>query len=108
MHLTALAPSPVIKQILWAPKETIVRQARGSDNWPMTWGDDDALYTAYGDGTGFEPKLKQKLSLGLARITGGPDDFTGLNLPAPTAEAAGDGRKGRKASGLLMVDGVLY
>lgn len=91
----------------WAPPESASRAAEDSDNWPMTWGD-DALYTAYGDGTGFEPKVKKKLSLGLARITGGPENFVGRNLPAPTAEAYGDGRRGRKASGMLMVDGVLY
>src|SRR6476646_4755621 len=70
-------PSAVIKNIQRAPKEAIRRQAKGSDNWPMTWGDDDALYTAFGDGTGFEPKVKKKLSLGLARITGGPEHFVG-------------------------------
>ncbi len=34
-------PSPVIRGIEWAPQESIVRLAKGSDNWPMTWGDDD-------------------------------------------------------------------
>lgn len=37
------APSPVIKEILWAPPDTILRRAKGSDNWPMTWADDDWL-----------------------------------------------------------------
>ena len=40
---------------------TIVRKALDSDNWPITWGDDDQLYTAYGDGRGFEPFVKTKL-----------------------------------------------
>ena len=61
------------------PASTIVRQAKGSDNWPLTWGDDDALYAAYGDGNGFEPRTKEKLSLGLARITGEPDGFRAEN-----------------------------
>src|SRR5262245_4649572 len=47
--------SPVIKEVRWAPPETIVRKARGSDNWPLTWADDDALSAAYGDGNGVEP-----------------------------------------------------
>ncbi len=101
-------PSPVIDAIAWAPAETIVRRARGSDNWPLTWGDDDRLYTAYGDGRGFEPFLPEKLSLGLARLSGGPDDFTAENLRAPALETRGDGVRGKKASGLLMVDGTLY
>jgi CubicO group peptidase (beta-lactamase class C family) len=101
--------SPVIRGITWAPAATIVRQARDSDNWPLTWADDDQIYTAYGDGTGFAPKVPEKLSLGLARIQGGPDDFTGINLRSSTGEQPrGDGKHGKKASGLLMVDGVLY
>jgi hypothetical protein len=42
-------------RLQWAAKETIVRRAAGSDNWPLTWADDDHLYTAYGDGHGFDP-----------------------------------------------------
>src|SRR5262245_24423937 len=101
-------PSPAIREIRWAPKESIVRRAQGSDNWPLTWGDDDALYGAYGDGRGFEPFVPEKLSLGLARVSGSPPDIAGVNLRAPTLEQTGDGPRGKKASGLLMVEGVLY
>ncbi len=101
-------PSTVITDLKWAPQETIIRRARGGDNWPMTWADDDALYTAYGDGNGFEPFVPEKLSVGLAKVTGGADDFQGRNLSAPTMERKGDGPAGPKASGLLMVDGTLY
>ena len=101
-------PSPVIRGIHWAPKESIVRKARGSDTWPMTWADDDAQYTAYGDGQGFDPPTLEKLSLGFARVIGPPEDFTGINIPSATGERKGDGAKGEKASGMLMVGGVLY
>ena len=101
-------PSPVIRGIEWSPPSTIVRRAKGSDNWPITWGDDDRLYTAYGDGRGFEPFTETKLSLGLAVISGAPDNFHAENLRSPTAERIGDGPRGAKASGLLMVDGTLY
>ena len=101
-------PSAVISGITWAPASTIVRRARDSDNWPMTWADDDHLYTAYGDGTGFAPKVPEKLSLGLARVEGGPDDFHGINIRSPTCERKGNGKNGLKASGMLMVEGVLY
>ena len=84
-------PSPVITGIEWAPSETIVRQACGSDNWPVTWANDNALYAAYGDGRGFEPVTPEKLSLGFARIPGGPDQFVGVNLRAPRGKARGDG-----------------
>ena len=101
-------PSPVIKGVEWAPADTIVRFANGSDNWPMTWADDDALYTAYGDGNGFVPFVKGKLSLGFAKVTGTPPDIRGINTRSETGEARGDGQSGRKASGMLCADGVLY
>jgi hypothetical protein len=101
-------PSPVISGIEWAPVSSIRRAAQGSDNWPLTWADDGALYTAYGDGNGFEPQLPDKLSLGFARIDGGPADFAGTNIRSPSGEQYGDGGSGRKASGMLMVAGVLY
>jgi hypothetical protein len=100
--------SRVIQRIDWEPKEEIVRKASGSDNWPITWADDDLLYTAYGDGRGFEPYLPVKLSMGFASIRGSPDAFSGRNIRSPSGEDLGDGRNGRKASGMLMVDGVLY
>ena len=39
----------------------------------------DNLYTAYGDGNGFEPFVPEKLSLGLAKIIGAPLEFKGVN-----------------------------
>jgi len=83
--VAACPPSPVIKEILWAPPETILRRAKGSDNWPMTWADDEWLYTAYGDGNGFEPRLNEKLSLGLARVRGNPPEVVADNLRGPVA-----------------------
>jgi CubicO group peptidase (beta-lactamase class C family) len=104
----SVAPSPVIRELVWAPPATIQRAARGSDNWPLTWGDDDTLYAAYGDGQGFEPFVTKKLSMGFARIVGAADGFKGFNIRSATGETVGDGQKGKKASGLLMVKGVLY
>ncbi len=101
-------PSTVIRGVHWAPRETVVRKARGCDNWPLTWGDDDALYTAYGDGQGFEPHVPEKLSLGLAKVVGSPESFSGINIRSATGERKGEGAEGQKASGMLMVRGVLY
>ena len=39
-------PSPVIAGITWAPKESIIRLAKGSDNFSLTWADDGHLYVA--------------------------------------------------------------
>ena len=101
-------PSPVIKGMRWAPAESIVRKARGGDNWPMTWADDDHLYTAYGDGNGFEPHIPDKLSMGFARVEEGPGDFLGINIRSTSGERRGGGKAGQKASGLLMVHGTLF
>jgi hypothetical protein len=105
---TPYPQSKIIQGVEWAPAACIVRRAIGSDNWPLTWGDDGLLYTAYGDGRGFEPFVERKLSLGLATIRGEPENFKAANLRSPTVEQRGDGASGKKASGLLMVDGVLY
>ena len=100
--------SSIIRGISFAPESTIVRKAIDSDNWPITWGDDDAQYTSYGDGEGFEPFIDHKLSMGIAKVLGGPASFQGINIRSATGERIGDGAKGAKSSGMLMVNGVLY
>jgi hypothetical protein len=81
----------------------------GSDNWPLAWADDDALYTAFGDGWGFgSPPIADKLSMGMARVDGYPPDHTGANVRSDGEQEYGAGRTGMKASGMLSVDGVLY
>jgi len=100
--------SKAIASITFDPPDTIARKAIGSDNWPLTWADDDAIYTAYGDGWGFEPLIDTKLSLGLAKITGAPPDYTAINIRSASAERTGEGKNGAKTSGMLMIDGVLY
>jgi hypothetical protein len=101
-------PSEVIRGVEWAPPETIRRAAEGSDNWPLTWADDDALYSAYGDGRGFLPGTEEKLGLGFARILGGPADFQGVNIRSKTGERRGEGADSPKASGMICVNGILY
>jgi hypothetical protein len=103
--------SPVIRGVRWAPPGEIIRRGvapDGSDCWPLTWADDDLLYTAYGDGRGFEPFVPRKLSLGLAVVSGTPPAFRGANRRSAAGEFLGNGKAGRKASGMLMVGGVLY
>lgn len=92
----------------WAPAESVVRKAKGGDNWPVTWADDGALYSTYGDGWGFQPKVNEKLSLGFVRISGEPNDFAGVNVRSKPIEQRGQGRNGRKSWGILSVKGVIY
>ncbi len=105
---TPYPPSPVVKRAAFAPVSTITRHAIDSDNFPITWMDDDSQFTAYGDGWGFEPRTELKLSLGLGRVVGDPPDFLAENVRSATGERVGDGERGLKASGLVMVEGVLY
>ncbi len=105
--LSPYPPSPVIEKMVWSPADTIIRKAVGSDNLPMTWADDNAMYITWGDGWGFRPRVPKKLSMGFARITGGPVDFKGLNIRSE-AEQLGGGRSGKKGWGILSVEGVLY
>jgi hypothetical protein len=83
-------------------------RAPGSDNWAVTWADDDHQYTVWGDGGGFGGTNNDgRVSLGFGRIEGDWEDFKGVNIwggknaehPAPF---------GGKSYGLLSVDGVLY
>ena len=110
------APCPRSKKITdihWAPASTIVRLATGeavrdgSDNWPMTWAQDDYLYTAYGDGYGFEPGLPNKLGMGFGKIMGNPGDFTCENIRSD-GENQSWGSADKKASGLLAIDDNIY
>ena len=114
--LTRRPPYPrssVIADVMWEPASQVCRLARGgkrkdgSDNWPMTWADDGNLYTAYGDGYGFEPGVSKKPGLGFGVVIGDADDFVGINIRSD-AENTGHGSSGEKASGLLMVENTLY
>lgn len=98
-------PSPVIANIEWAPQESIVRLAKGSDNFPVTWADDGHLYTTWGDGNGFTRTPRR--SMGYSRIEGFPPKIRGIDIRSKQ-ETLGDGRKGKKAWGLLCIDAVLY
>lgn len=76
---------------------TKVKRATGSDNFPVTWSDDDNQYTSYGDGWGFTESGTKK-SLGFSRISGGYDRQTYQDL------WSGDG----KCYGIISVKGALY
>jgi len=97
-------PSPVIKSLSIEPE----RQSIGDgENWPITCADDDHLYTVYRDGKGFGGGSGEG-GMSLAKIAGSPPNVTGQNIVSATGHKTSGGPEGRKASGLLMVDGVLY
>ncbi|MGD8238319.1 MAG: hypothetical protein PVH68_07205 [Armatimonadota bacterium] len=55
--------------------------APGSDNWPITWAEDDRQYTVWGDGGGFGgTNSLGRVSLGFARVEGPADNYRGYNV----------------------------
>jgi len=104
-------PSPVITKLTWDSEVIKCGKGRTGDNWPITWVDDKLQITCWGDGPGFferDSAARPKLSLGLARISSDPPDFRGENFASDSDTPAGGGPNGIKASGLLMVDRILY
>lgn len=89
----------------WSTHE---RFALGSDNWQLTWADDDNQYGAWGDGGGFGGSNSDgRVGLGFGRIEGSWNSYTGYNVwggkdPENTAEFGG------KSWGTISVGGVLY
>ena len=61
--------------------DSMKQGAHGSDNWALTWADDESQYASWGDGGGFEGTNKLgRVSLGLARIVGDFHDFDTSNV----------------------------
>jgi len=100
-------PSPNIRTVEFE-FGTHVRQASGSDNWPLTWAANGHQYTSWGDGGGFGGNnINGRVSLGVARVEGERTDHTGTNVwggkdPENPAQFGG------KSYGILSLDGVLY
>jgi hypothetical protein len=100
-------PSPVLAGIVldWSTHQ---RQAVGSDNWQLTWADDDHQYGAWGDGGGFGGTNNTgRVGLGFGRIEGTWDNYRGFNVwgglnPENPAQFNG------KSWGTICVEGVLY
>jgi hypothetical protein len=78
------------------------REVKG-DTYPMTWADDDAIYTAAGD-----PLWGESASgLDVERFSGSAPDYT-IAKVHPMNDYLGWGGDGPKPSGMICVDGVLY
>lgn len=102
-------PSPVIRDLVWH-WNTYTNAALGSDLWPVTWGPDDQLYTAWGDGGGFGGSDDNgRVAMGIARLEGAPDHFRGINVNGGLRpeHPASFPKKG-KTAGLIFVGETLY
>jgi hypothetical protein len=109
-------PSSKISAVHWDfGSPTTSRRATGSDLWPCTWARDDALYCAWGDGGGFDGNDDHvgRVSLGFARISGGPSEdgrlrFAGKNVWGAPPYAEHAATFGGKAVSMISVHGILY
>ena len=80
------------------------------DLWPCTWGDDDRLYTACGDGMGFGNMVSDIV---FAVVAGHAPDLIGFTPPEAFGSRIGglwgdDPTLNRKPTGLTCVDGDIY
>ncbi|MEI7833168.1 MAG: hypothetical protein WCJ56_08230 [bacterium] len=73
------------------------------DTYPMTWAEDDAIYTAAGDPLWGESQD----GLDVEKITGGPTDYA-ISKINHMNDYRGWGGGGPKPSGMICVDGILY
>jgi hypothetical protein len=98
--------SPVIAGITWDWK-THHTAAPGSDLWPVTWGADDHLYAAWGDGGGFGGTDQDgRVAMGFARIEGPPERFAGVNVNGgkDSVHPASFAKRGKSGSVLAVGD----
>ncbi len=102
-------PSRTLTAMTWH-WDTYKTAAIGSDLWPVTWGPEDHLYLAWGDGRGFGGSDSDgRVSLGFARIEGGPQNFQGFNINGgKNPEHPASFPKKGKTDALLFDQGVLY
>jgi hypothetical protein len=79
------------------------------DLWPSCWAEDNAIYTAWGDGTGFDAEGRW-VDLGTARITGPANDLQGTNtaLSEDVAPLWNGDQATRKPTGMVCVGNTLY
>lgn len=85
-----------------------VRQAEGSDNWPITWASDDHQYASWGDGGGFGGgELFGRVSLGVARIEGAADSYKAYNVWGGK-DAENISQFEGKSYGIIAIEDELY
>ncbi len=73
------------------------------DSFPMTWADDDEIYTSAGD-PGWAGKYD---GLDIEKLSGDPPNYT-IARVNPMPDYEGLGGEGKKPTGMISVNGVLY
>ena len=96
--------SKVIAGLEWLGERiSYPESAIKGDDYPMTWADDDEIYTSAGDPEwGDAPD-----GLDVEKFSGGPKDYKISKVHA-MPDYRGCGGDGPKPTGMICVDGVLY
>ena len=93
-------------EIDWATHQ---RHALGSDNFHLTWSDDNHQYGIWGDGGGFSgPDGKFRVSLGVVRIEGDHNNYKGFDRYGHRESSEHEAKIRGKGWAILSLKGVLY
>jgi hypothetical protein len=101
---TTLPRSTYIKSFQWTGERISYPdlEVKG-DSFPMTWADDDQIYTSAGD-----PLWGETIDgLDVEMFSGGPTDYK-ITKRNPMNEYRGWGGNGPKPTGMICINGVLY
>jgi len=99
-----MSRSSVISGLEWtAARIPYPDAAIKGDTYPMTWGDDDEIYTSAGDPLWGETHD----GLDVERFSGGPTDYKITKINSMN-DYRGWGGNGPKPSGMICVGGILY
>lgn len=99
-----IPPSKVIKGLKWLGEQISYPEpdVKG-DSFPMTWADNDEIYTSAGD-----PNWGESFSgLDVEKISGGPTDYK-ITKVNPMNDYLGWGGDGPKPTGMICVNGIIY
>ena len=100
-------PSETFAEVLW-DYAGMKSAAPGSDLWPVTWANDNELYTSWGDGGGFGgSNIRGRVSIGVARIRGDGDNWNGCNIWGGNKAQVASSFIG-KSTGIISIGNVLY
>lgn len=101
-------PYPLSKISVKFDSQSKEQLAPGSDNFQVTWADDNHQYAAWGDGGGFGGTNSEgRVKLGVARIEGDKDNYLGINIWGGY-KAENPVQFEGKSWGIICVDSILY
>jgi len=110
VHASSPGRSTFFSQAAVDDKATY-RWLSDGDLWPSCWADDDNLYTANGDGKGFNLFAWTHADIVINRLSGTLPNLGGQVTASGNAVGqiwTGGGRYNRKPTGMVCVDGAIY